>query len=93
MRSRRCAGRECTVVRGGARAQGRAERQGERAAVVILPGRNRQRTGAGGTRRRSGADVEVAEDDRWDTDDNVNGDDCGSVRTGVGRGRCERRSR
>jgi len=45
--------------------QGRkAERQGESAAVVILPGRNRQCTGVGGTRRRSGAGVEVAEDDR-----------------------------
>ena len=46
-------GREYTVVR--ARAQGRAERQGESAAVVILPGRNRQFTGVGGTRRRSDA--------------------------------------
>jgi len=78
---------------GGARAQGRAERQGERAAVVILPGRNRQRTGAGGTRRRSGAGVEVAEGDRKDADGIVDGADGGNVRTGVGRGRCERKSR
>ena len=28
--------------------------------------------------------VEVAEDDRWDADGIVDGDDCGSVRTGSG---------
>ena len=44
----------------GARAQGRAERQGESAAVVILPGRNRKCIGAGGTRWGSGAGVEAA---------------------------------